>query len=335
MLWRDAVSPAMLIGEVTSVKTSVTSSVAASVLRMHPQRLQMVKAGDIIAELRPTDTREALDFIQSKLTLLRLEAGMGDSTQDVTATQRREILDFERLRVDWLMEKVNLAIAEGKAKRATLELELAKSMVTEPANSQRYLQDADLAKTTADAELTERRSLVESLGLRIKALEASGIQLPPTQNERFKEEVATLEERLSTFSSNQDTITLRTPADGMVTEVLKRTGENVTAGDNLVVITSTQPQSIIGYLRQPLPLDPIVGMEAEVRSHNRERSQGVATVTRVGAHFEPILNPALHPATTPEVGLPVLVSLPPNLKLRPGELVSIVIRPSSGNKPTL
>ena len=37
----------------------------------------------------------------------------------------------------------------------------------------------------------------------------------------------------------------------------------------------------------------------------------------------------LHPGTLPEVGLPVEVSLPTNLRLRPGELVNLVIKPAA------
>ena len=119
--------------------------------------------------------------------------------------------------------------------------------------------------------------------------------------------------------------------DGMIVSVLHHEGENVKEGEPLVLISATQPKNIIGYLRQPLPLEPKVGQEVEVRTHGRLRQHGMAMITQVGAQYEAITNPMLHPATTPEVGLPVQISLPTNLKLRPGEMVSLVIKPSLPN----
>lgn len=335
MLWRDVISPAMLIGEVATVKSSVNSPVAAAVQRLNAQRLQMVKAGDVIAELRPTDPRQILDLMQSELTLLRLEVNTSDSEQDAGATLRRETMDFERLRLDWMLEKVKLAAAVAKAKRAAMDLELAQGLATAPASSKRYLQDAELAKETADAEETERRALVDTIGRRIEELRVTVTPSPAAKDDRSRKAIASLEERISTIERSQNVITLRAPMDGMVTEVLHRVGENVKEGEALIILTSTQPESIIGYLRQPFSVEPAVGQEVEVRTYGRARLQGLALVTRVGAHFEPILNPALHPAVTPEMGLPVEISLPQNLRLRPGERVSLVIRPSIGKKPAL
>ncbi len=328
MLWHDTISPAMLVGEVAAVKAGVSSPVAASVERMHAQRLQLVKAGDLIAELRPNDPRQALDAIQGKLSLLRLQAGASDSELSAATNQRRETMDFERLRLDWLVEKVNLATAVAKAKKAAMDLELAQGMDSASStSSKRYLQAAELVKQSADAEVTERGTLVDSLKLRIKEIGAAMTTTPAAEDDRLKGEIDSLEERLAAVESGQSAIKLYAPMTGMVSDVLRRDGENVVIGEALVNIVATQPERIVGYLRQPFPLEPAVGQQVEVRTYGRTRLHGLASITRVGATFVPILNSALHPATTPEVGLPIEVSLPPDLRLRPGELVSLVIRP--------
>jgi multidrug resistance efflux pump len=335
MLWHDAISPAMLTGEVTTVKATMNSPSAATVESIRVQRLQMVKAGDVIAELRPNDPRQALDLIQGHLSVLRLQASASDAEQGANSNQRRERMDFERLRLDWLLEKVNLATATAKAKKAAMDLELAQGMDSAPASSRRYVQEAELLKQSADAEVTARTALVDNLGLRIKELNAAMPSATASEDERLTREIDSLEGRIAIIESSQSIITLHAPMTGIVTEVLHRVGENVVVGEVLIIISATQPERIVGYLRQPFPLEPFVGQQVEVRTHGRERLYGLAAITRVGATFEPILNAALHPATTPEVGLPVEVSLPPNLQLRPGELVSLVIRASMTNKSAL
>jgi multidrug resistance efflux pump len=322
MLWKDAISPAMLTGEVKTLKSSVNSPVAAEVTRINSKRLTLVKAGDIIAELRSTDPRQSLDLLQNELNLLRTEASSEDS-------KRRESMDFERLQLDWLVEKVNLATAIATAKRAAANLEMTQGVTTEPTSVGKYQQEAQLAKEAADAEVTERQNLVNTLGTRIEELRVSIKPATESSAETWRKTIGDFEERVRKISSSQEVIQLRAPIDGMVTEVLRNVGENVVAGEPLLLLTAVQPESITGYLRQPFPLEPAVGQEVEVRTQGRSRQIGKASVTRVGVHFEAILNPALHPSPNPEVGLPIEVSLPSNLKLRPGELVSLVIRAST------
>jgi multidrug resistance efflux pump len=327
MLWRDTVSPAMLVGEVASERASVNSPTAATLQYLRVKRLDRVKAGDVMAELMPSDPRQSLDALQNELSLLRIKADAANEIESLKSTQDRMALDYERLRVDWMSEKVALVLADAKARKATMDLEISRGLVTDPAQSQRYLQEAELALASAEAEKKERKDLVDSLGGRLAELQLMAQSSTAAKDDPLARTLALLETRLRDLEQSLSLITLRAPMDGIVTSILHHAGENVKAIDPLIVITATQPENIVGYLRQPLLVEPVVGQAVEVRSHDRERRAGEAVITRVGAHFEPIINPALHPATTAEVGVPVEISLPSNLRLRPGELVNLVIKP--------
>jgi multidrug resistance efflux pump len=320
-LWNEAVTPAMLVGEVATVQSSVNSPVPAVLERVTVERLQLVKAGDIIAELRPADPRHQLDLMQNELNLLRT----AHSQQDADAAARRERLDFERLRLDWMSEKVDLATAEAKAAQAQIDLDAAQGLASQQEQPSRYMQQMNLAKQAADREVTERKALVDTLSKRIEELGAALNAAPRHTDDQLAKAIATHEKRLRSLEQSLASTTLRAPMDGIVTAVLRRSGENVVEGEPLVVISATKPERIVGYLRQPFPLEPKVGLQVEVRTQGRARARGMALITRVGTHFEPIMNPALHPAPTPEVGLPVEASLPPELNLRPGELVGLII----------
>lgn len=328
MLWHDAVSPSMLLGEVSAHRVSVNSPNAATIQRLTTRRLALVKAGDVIAELSPTDTRASLDLIQSDLSLLRLKANETSSNE----SQGRMMLDYERLHLDWMSEKVALVQAEANQRRATMDLEVSKGLVNDATQSPRFLQEAELAKASADAEVQERKSLVEALGTRMQDLRNLQPTVNSQPNHSLKQAIKNLETRLSDAEQSQRLITLRSPIDGVVTNILHSEGESIAANEPLVIITATQPGNIIGYLRQPLPIEPAIGMEVEVLSHGRSRQKSTSTVVNVGSQFELITNPSLHPTATPEVGLPVEVSLPPDLKLRPGEIVSLVIKATNPEK---
>jgi multidrug resistance efflux pump len=171
--------------------------------------------------------------------------------------------------------------------------------------------------------------LVAELTTRLDELSKAVSAPQPTSDTAQQKALLQYEAQLRKIQEGWATVTLRAPIDGIVTAILRRPGETVVQGEPIVIITATVPEKIVGYLRQPFPLEPQVGMEVQVRSNSRARSIGTAQLTRVGQHFEPIVNPVLHPLPTPEVGLPIEVSMPAGLTLRPGELVSLVIKPKT------
>ena len=321
-LWRDTVAPSMLVGEVASAQSTVTSPVTAMVQELKVRRFDTVQRGDVIAELSPIDPRQALDVLQGEIGLFKIKADADTARQ----SQDRVTLDYEKLALDLMSEKVALVLAQAKAKKTAMDLDVARGLVTDPSQAQRFTQEAQLAKESADAEVKERESLVTTLAKRVTELST----LTKTSSDAVQslmKSIASFESRLHEIERTQSSVKLQAPITGMVTAVLHRAGENVRQGDPVVVITSSQPESIVGYLKQPLPLEPAIGQEVEVRTRDRNHQPGTAFVKRVGVQFEPIINPALHPATTtPEVGLPVEITLPTGMKLRPGELVSLVIR---------
>jgi len=114
--------------------------------------------------------------------------------------------------------------------------------------------------------------------------------------------------------------------DGIITAVNHRSGESVTAGEPVVAIASEAPVRIIGYLRAPNLDAAKVGMKVRVRSRNARRETALAQITELGAQ---LATPPLALATPMNPGadlaLPVEISVPSNLKIRPGELLDIAL----------
>lgn len=328
-LWQESVAPGSMNGEVVAARSSVNSPAIAYIQSMKVSRFQAVKAGEVLALLAPTDPRRALDLMQGELEMLRMRVSANYSEQDALIAQRRQVFDYEQLRLDLMMQKILLVTATSLARKAAADLEVATSLSGASAGTQRLIQDARMAKDAADSEVKARKELVDALASRVEELSQSA-KSNDEQTGTWRKTANDLEKRISTLNAEHTNITLTAPIDGTVTAVLRRTGENVVAGEPLVIITATKPETIVGYMRQPMPFEPEVGQSVEVRTVNRSRAKAAAVVTRIGSAFEPIVNPALHPLPTPEAGLPVEVSIPDGLRLRPGEIVSLVLQ--SGGK---
>ena len=118
---------------------------------------------------------------------------------------------------------------------------------------------------------------------------------------------------------------------GVVSLLLRRTDESVVASESILRITATKPERLSGFLRQPLPLEPKVGTEVEIRTRGNSRQVATSKILEIGAAMEAIpstLVSAMHlpPSPVPEPGLRIQFALPAELKLRPGEFVDVIIR---------
>ena len=113
----------------------------------------------------------------------------------------------------------------------------------------------------------------------------------------------------------------------MVTPVFRHMGENIQAGEPLVVIQSLESDRVVAYLRQPYPFDPVVGMSARITTRNRARHQLLASIAHVGPQVEPITNALtfVRQGALVDVGLPIVIELPENSRIRPGELVDVAL----------
>jgi hypothetical protein len=70
-------------------------------------------------------------------------------------------------------------------------------------------------------------------------------------------------------------------------------------------------------------------MPCEIRTRSWKRLKSEGVITAVGAQFETITNLSLlRPDQMPDIGLPVAISMPAELKphLRPGEVVDVIVR---------
>jgi multidrug resistance efflux pump len=139
---------------------------------------------------------------------------------------------------------------------------------------------------------------------------------------------------LDLLESQMMPIDLVAPFDGVVSVVHRWSGETIQAGEPILTVSQEKPSRVVSFIRQPIQVQTQPGMKVEVRARGGKREIGVGEVLRVGSQLEPI-SPSLLPRTsgmpaggnsggsTIENGLPVLVSLPANLTLYPGEVVDL------------
>lgn len=325
LLWSRWVTPAALVAEAEVVGADVRSTQAGALVGLRAGMLETVRAGQVIGEVANPNAR----LLESTLAVIRAEIAMITATLQGVTDRQRVALEFERLQLEWMGHRVELAGLQGKLQLA--EAELARfeplhrsGMITAEAFDQIKINRDALARQSA-----EQAAMVAQIEPRIR-----GFSTPEQQAAGLSSESAVAaairvqEAKLKLAEEQLRPEPLVAPIDGVVSLVLRRAGETVAPGEVIVRINATKPGRVTGFLRQPVTAKPAPGAVAIVTTRGSPRVSGQAKVLQVGSAMEPIppsFAAALHlPPNQPiESALRVVLAVPEGMKLLPGEHVDV------------
>jgi multidrug resistance efflux pump len=136
----------------------------------------------------------------------------------------------------------------------------------------------------------------------------------------YESKISELEQRILA----QD---LKAPISGTIISIHRFPGQAVTAGQAIMTIASEKGDYIVTYVRQSQYIQPAAGMTVNVHLRSAPRTLR-SHITSVGPQVEKVPPEHLRDPRMLEWGLPVHVAIPPDTKLRPGELVDLFFRPN-------
>lgn len=338
-IWVQHVVPPQLVGQVDLVQAQVLSTQPGRLVDVAVDQFQTVRAGEPVARVITTDPA----VLESTLAVIRAEVALLREQSDPVLTRERAQVDFERLRLDWLDQRAALAAARARLAFAQAEVSRLQSLEKAPEGivSQSELDLAVSNRDALKAEVTEREALVAQIETSMQRFRVSDItRADQAKDDPLKAAIDLQESRLRQAEAQLAPLTLRAPIDGVVSALYRRTGENVTAGEPIMTITSPHSDRIVAYVVPPIRMVPQPGMPVEIvrRSGRRQSAQG--RITHVGQYMEMVPQTLTGNAVGEPVlvgrdrlpggvngpitwGIPLEITLPPELGLRPGELVDL------------
>lgn len=317
LLWRHTVSTPAFQAEAENRIAELRAPQAGLLVQVETGHLHHVKAGDRLAVLLPVSPA----LLAAELAVLRAEMeGARASLQPLQGVERAG-LAYERLRLDWMKQRVELAELRAKLVAAEDGLQRLERLRRDSVSSEqeyslaRNLRDGLLGQVTASEELvSSQERTIASHHLEYSAEDAvsKGIEL--------------LAQKLRVLELRSGPQALLAPATGQVCTLLRGTGEQLQAGDVILSIAPNSSARLVAYLRQPLREVPRPGMTVMLRPRRSGAPTLRSTIQEVGQSLQPVprtlVNPLL-PASTSETGLPVSIRFPEGLSLLPGELVDV------------
>ena len=317
VLWRNYVLPAGMVGMVQTNTVSITFSEPGEITDIFVKPFDTVTNGQPLCVIRPYSpelTRASLDKIAADMNVLRGRLALNDL---------RNTEAIAKLRLDLLDQQTLLAIAKIRLDESEIVLDRKTKLLKDQIVPQ---AEFDIARAQRDAfksEVADRTRLV-------KAWEDELAALKPLQNndatnidKLIQDAIAKQQEELNAL---YQPVVLRSPINGQVSDVLQFAGQHAVTRQPILTINSAGAERIIGFIRQPIAQPPKLRDQVLIRTRSNHRQQFVAEIIQVGSQLEPI-NPVMLPWSNSrravEMGLPVAIQMPADLKLLPGELVEL------------
>ena len=328
VLWTQRAGVPLLVGEAETLRADVTAITDGVVTEVHVRRFQVVAAGDpiaLVSRVDPETLRAQLAAIQADLQLTGARMALD---------AERNVQNHEQLRLDLMAHRIDLATARVNLQQAESELQrvtrLYQDRIVAPGISPDGGAGYELALRDRDAlliEVNEKASLIDDLERTLRRLrDTFPLPEPGTLNDPVNAAITAQENQLQQLGNP---VTLRAPMAGMVTAVMRVPGESLIAGTAIATVSAMQSEHIVGYVRQPLSLEPEIGMLVHVRTRGVATRTATERILQVGADMRLVTAPLRIRGFDPalERGLPILIRMPESLKphVRPGELVDLRI----------
>lgn len=325
VLWRSYVLPANIVGMVQTNAVAITVAEPGLITDMFVKPFDEVTNGQPLCVVRPFSaelTRASMDKITADMNVLRGRLAINDLRNSEAVA---------KLRLDLLDQQTLLAIAKVRLDEAEIILDRKTKLLNIIPQA-----EFDIAKAQRDtfkSEVTYRDRLVEEWDKELNALKPLQTNDASNLDKLIQAAIVKQQEELNAL---YQPLVLLAPIDGQIGEIFQLAGQYAANRQPILTINSLRSDRIIGFVRQPIVLHPQVGDYVTVRTRGNQRQQLAAQITGVGAQLVPI-NPVMLPFSNSrravEMGLPVSISMPPDLKLMPGELVELALAPRKQAAP--
>ena len=347
-LWGQHLSLPNATGEVGAVRAEAVSPSDGLLLALVNGPMQLyekVKRGQVVARLDPGPAKASLATLEEELVRLKGELDATEARIKEEGAARMASEMAEQHRLNEASEQLGLEIKDRKTLIQSDEVELARleekydaveALYKQGVESRLELVNIKSERDVIQKRLKGNREALEEADKQMKECDRRLKAYALTQAAEKDKILAPLHGAIETQKKRIEEVELqianleiRAPIEGVIAAIHKWGGQNVLAGDPVLAIASTQSQYILSYVRQDVGVKPRVGMPVDVSVRSLPRRTARAEVEEVGPQVEAVPLHQLQDPQVPEWGLPVRITVPHVLKLRPGELVDVTFRPGA------
>jgi len=319
LIWMNRGPRATMTGIGEGVQSIVAAPQTVRVQEWLVEPYTTVAAGTPLVVVIPADSRTDFDLLRSQFEMARLRS-QPSLAQD-------NAMNFERIRVELLKTKAELAIARVKLEQADRDVARNAPLYRDKLVSADIYELSVNTRDALKAEVVEKGKAAAEIEHRLEQLRSIGEPDELRDTAAGRKSLVQLEQAQAGVAKNLEPLVLVAPISGMVGPRQRQVGEYVQPGEPLLALNSTRSERVVAYLRQPYPLEPQVGMAVQITTRTYQRQTFLSQVVQVGAQLEVLTNALalLRPGGMVDAGLPIIVPVPHEINIRPGEIVDVYV----------
>jgi multidrug resistance efflux pump len=318
---------------------------------------EAVNKGQVLATLDDAQLNAQIASIYAEIEHLKsqmlsvqdtMQAEAANMENDEVISKRQYDIDVENARIVVLEKKTLIETDKISLEDLSVEVKIATELLGQDAISPYELQKAEvlynvLAKkielnqqllTQAEQDLEQARQRREEFSRLRIAHPSIEIAL-----ETIQKQINVQERLIDELSVQREVLKITSPVDGIVTQiqvnsnqaalrrpgedVLRRPGEFVLAGDPILVIAEKEPTEIIAYIGQEQLAKVKETMVVQIVKNTEPKQVASSQVISLSPTMELMPQRLWRNPNVAQWGRPILIKIPPGLKLLPGETVGI------------
>jgi membrane fusion protein (multidrug efflux system) len=224
--------------------TPLAAKISGYVQRVAVSDYQIVKTGDLIAEIEPSDYQAQLQLAEGNLAAAKASLADVDAKRNI---QRTLIAQAE----------ASIAAAEADSVRAILEAKRQRELLqTALAGTQQKVEQADADAKKADATVLLSRAHLEQQKALLAELDVTEKQLTA--------QVTSSDANVRLARNNLRYTRIEAPTDGMVAARLVRPGQYVAAGSQVITAVTLPNLWVVANLKETQMTNVRVGDIARI-----------------------------------------------------------------------
>jgi multidrug resistance efflux pump len=278
----------------------------------------MAETARLKAELNATRDRLAVEA-KNQITLWRVDLRRFATDVEearILVLNLTTTLETDRLTLQDLQLKMEFE-REVYSKDAATLLEKETARITHAA-LERKIQENQVALKQAKTDLERAKDRYNDFFKNPATQPSTELALAP-----LDEAITVQERKIDGLAFDRALLVLKSPIEGTVSFVYHNPGETVQPAEPILTILPARPSEIIAYLPEDRPLEITEGTVVDIVDLHNLRQPATARILNVTPSIEEIPIRLRRNPSVPEWGQPLLVSIPPELKLLSGELVKI------------
>ena len=316
-----------------------------------------VSRGQTLAALDDTQLNAQIATIHAEIEhlmsqMLSTEDAMlaeaGNLETDSIAAQRRFFVDVENARLRILQLQTLLETDKVTAEDLAVEVKIATELLDKGAIAAYELQKAQALYNVVAKRIEENGHLLVQAEQDLEQAQHRRDEFARRQPvhpsvdstlETIRKQIAVQEKLIAELSVQHQALRITSPVDGMVIQiqvnanqtalrrpgedVLRRPGEVVLAGDPILVVAETEPTEIVAYIGQEQLANVKERMVVQLIKSTEPEQIANSQVVRLGPTMELMPQRLWRNRNIAQWGRPILIKIPPSLKLLSGETVGI------------